>query len=26
MNKKDLKEIILEVLYEGPHDPVKPGI
>lgn len=26
LKKSKLKEIILEVLYEGPHDPVKPGI
>lgn len=26
MKKSELKEIILEVLYEGIHDPVKPGI
>lgn len=26
MNKKELKELVLELMYEGPHDPVKPGI
>jgi len=26
MKKSELKEIILEVLYEDIHDPVKPGI
>jgi len=26
MKKSELKEIILEVLYEGIHDPVQPGI
>ena len=26
MKKSDLKEIVLEILYEDVHDPVKPGI
>lgn len=26
MNKSELRSIIKEVLAEGPHDPVKPGI
>ena len=25
-NKDHIKELILEVMYEGIHDPVKPGI
>lgn len=24
--KSGLKELVLEVIYEGVHDPVKPGI
>ena len=24
--KSGLKELVLEVMYEGIHDPVKPGI
>lgn len=26
MTKAELKELVLEVMYEGVHDPVKPGI
>ena len=26
MTKAKLKELVLEVMYEGVHDPVKPGI
>lgn len=26
MKKSELRNIIKEVLEEGPHDPVKPGI
>jgi|TARA_B110000908_G_C10229159_1_gene439642 hypothetical protein len=24
--KSDLRELVLEVMHEGVHDPVKPGI
>jgi len=26
MTKAELRELVLEVMYEGVHDPVKPGI
>ena len=26
MTKPELRELVLEVMYEGVHDPVKPGI